>query len=415
MLSRRYFLKGSALVAFAPVVPAFIPRMAEAAGADRDGRILVVIQMDGGNDGINTIVPFDDDGYGRNRRSLRIGPRELLKLNTHVGVSFAMQDAYDLYNDGRLAIVQGVGYPNPNRSHFESMAIWHTARPKDTNEEQRGWIGRAFDAAPRPKLAETRADPDAIFVGPEVMPKALVGRRINAVAMSRVEDLTLRLPVAPKNTNAPSQREPSGSAAGAPTPDVAAFVRRRVLEAYGTATALADANKSSAAGSEARYPGGELATRLRLISRLIKSGGGTRVFYASQPGYDTHGAQRLQQDRLLGEFSSALKAFLEDLKSNGLDDRVLVMAFSEFGRRVTENDSAGTDHGTAGPVFIAGGRVKAGLVGPTPDLTDLEDGDLKVSTDFRRIYATLLTEWLNAPANEVLGGDFQPMPLIRGA
>lgn len=393
MHSRRQFLRDSALIALSPMVPAFLDTMARAAGPASDSRILVVIQMEGGNDGINTVVPFGDDAYFQNRTQLRIPPERLLKLNDHVGLHPAMRGIASQIDKGRLAIVQGVGYPNPSRSHFRSMEIWQTALLAQTKNE-RGWIGRAFDALPpRP------AGPDAIYVGASDLPKALIGRRTDAASISSAEDLALTMA-------APSDQEPAGKA-----DNLRQFVEKRVLGAYGTASELAGARLRSAATGG--YPASALANQLHLISQFIKSGASTRVYVASQSGYDTHQLQLSQHEDLLGELSSSISAFLDDLQASGLFDRVLLMAFSEFGRRVKENNSLGTDHGTAAPLVLAGDVVKPGLIGKTPSLSDLVDGDLKMSIDFRQVYSTLLTRWLNIPPRQVLAGDFELIDILR--
>ena len=404
MLSRRSILERCGLVAFAPAVPAFLPRVAAAAGRERDSTILVVIQLDGGNDGLNTVVPYADDAYARSRPALALAPGRVIKLDAHAGLHPAMRPAADLLEAGRLAVVQGVGYPNPSRSHFRSMAVWHTARPDREDPADPGWLGATFDKLPRPR----RGGPDCVYVGGDELPPALAGRRSVAATVSREDDL--------KAVVRPDVRPEVRPAAGAEGgEDVAAFVRRSVLSAYAAAGDLAAATGAGGAGAAAKYPQTPLGRRLSLVARLIKSGVGTRVYYASQGGYDTHGVQAALHGPLLAEFSGGLKAFLDDLRAAGLSDRVAVLAFSEFGRRVAENDSAGTDHGTAGPVFLAGGAVWPGLHGVAPSLTDLDDGDLKMTVDFRRVYATLLRDWLGVPHRDELTGDFEPLPLFRRA
>jgi uncharacterized protein (DUF1501 family) len=409
MLTRRDFLKGSSLLALAPAVPAFLTRSARAAASDRDGRVLVVVQLSGGNDGINTVVPFADEGYARLRKHLRLPTAELKKVNDHVGLHPALGDFAKLLEDGRLAIVQGVGYPNPSRSHFKSMAYWHTARldGKDDNPagdqfvpalvSGSGWLGRALDRAPAPA---DRA-PASVSVGLRPQPAALRGGRAVSAALSRLDDLALA------GDFNPADALPRAGAGD----DVRAFVRRSLLDAYATADRLKDVARAGGAG--ARYPATELAGDLRLVARLMKAGFGTRVYYVEQGGYDTHAAQLATHDRLLGDLGGAVRAFLDDLKAAGLAERVAVLGFSEFGRRAAENGSYGTDHGTAGPVFLAGGRVKGGLVGATPSLGDLEGGDLKMGIDFRRVYASALEDWLGLPARAVLAGGFERLPLFR--
>jgi uncharacterized protein (DUF1501 family) len=302
----------------------------------------------------------------------------------------AMGQAGKLLESGRLGIVPGVGYPNPSRSHFVSMAIWQTARRDVEEHGGPGWLGRSLDSSP---------GSSSLFVGASSIPVAIRGRRALASSLERLEDLTfdraLGRPAVP----------PGGD-------DLAAFVQRSTLDAYASSDRLADLAKDRS--SSARYPDSGLANRLKLVARLIKGGYDSRVFYTLQRGYDTHSQQLGTQFGLLGELSGALKAFLDDMDQAKLADRVLVLCFSEFGRRVAENESAGTDHGSAGPVFLAGPAVKPGLLGTYPSLTDLADGDLKPTVDFRRVYATILDHWLGLPSSAALGGTFEPLALFSG-
>jgi len=392
MLSRRDLLRKSAFLSLAPIVPTFLSRTARAAGPERDGRVLVVLQLDGGNDGINTVVPFGDEGYKKHRRELRLPTDRLFKVGEGLGLHSSMRGAADLLESGRLAIVQGVGYPNPDRSHFESMNIWQTARPGRPGGDVLGWIGRSLDAGPLGN------GPDIIHVGDENLPRALTARRATSASFADASDLALALPAPPRTDE---------SAEG----DLAAFVNRTVTNAYATAAEL-EAATTRGADASARYPGTGLAKRLGLIARSIRSGSPARAYYAIQSGYDSHAAQLPTHARLLGELAGALRAFLDDLAAAKLADRVVVMAFSEFGRRPEENGSLGTDHGTAGPLLLAGPSVKAGIFGKTPSLGELEEGDLKWSTDFRSVYATLLARWLHLPADEILGGHFDELPVL---
>jgi uncharacterized protein (DUF1501 family) len=403
MSSRRDFLKsalhGSTLLALAPTVPGFLARTARAARPERDGRILVVLQLDGGNDGINTVVPFTDEGYAKHRKLLRLPSNQLLEINEAAALHPALGEAAKLLESDRLAILSGVGYPNPSRSHFESMAIWHSARVAAAARNGLGWLGRALDGAG----SLPAGTPAAVFVGPGLLPDALPGRRSVAVSLTRPDDL-----VVPPGM-------PFREAAAVPIPgqDLAAFVQRSALDAYAAADRMAAA--AGTRDGDARYPATELAGQLRLMARLIKAGFGTRVYYAKQAGYDTHSGQFAAHAALLAEWAGALRAFLDDLAAAGLAERVAVLTFSEFGRTVRENGSAGTDHGTAGPVFLAGPHVKSGLCGPLPSLLDLDPvhGDLKVALDFRRVYATVLVDWLRLPAQAALGGEFERLPLFR--
>jgi uncharacterized protein (DUF1501 family) len=388
-------LGGSSLIALAPTVPGFLARTARAAAPGRDGRVLVVLELNGGNDGINTVVPFADEGYAKHRKALRLSRDRLVKVDDRVGLHPSLAGFGKLLEAGHLVVAQGVSYPNPSRSHFQSMATWHTARLDPEDHKGAGWLGRALD--------EARGGAASLQVGHDPPSVAIRGRRSIATAIARIEDLTLESP------------DPRQALAGTrPGDDAAGFVRRSMLDAYTTADRI---QKISSHKDDARYPESGLASRLRLIARLLKGGQGARVFYTLQPGYDTHAGQLFAHSGLLLELSNALTAFLDDLGAAGLADRVTVLLFSEFGRTVAENVSAGTDHGTAGPVFLAGPKVRGGVVGATPSLLDLDPkhGDLGTVLDFRRIYAAVLEDWLGLPAASALGGDFERLPMFHSA
>jgi len=308
---------------------------------------------------------------------------------------------------GGLAVIQGVGYPNPSRSHFKSAAIWHSANvnlprgggetPDPESDAAFGWIGRVLDGLPKPVGGSAAA----MFIGTGSLPLALRGRRAVVPALTRPEDALLHL----KGDAKASVKGPD-SASG-----LAAFVQRSTLDAYVNSERMAEVVRAKDGAST--YPAMALAGRLRVIARLLKAGLGTRVFYTRQEGYDTHYAQLTTHPLLLSELGGALRAFLDDLAAAKLAERVAVLCFSEFGRTVKENAEGGTDHGTAGPVFLAGPRVQSGVVGKTPSLLDLEDGEPKMSVDFRRVYATVLEKWLGLPAKPALGATFEPLPLFR--
>ncbi len=397
MLTRREILRRSSVLSLAPMLPAFLTRTAIAAKPERDARILVVVQLDGGNDGINTVVPYRDEAYPRLRRELRIAGDRVCKLNDEVGLHPSMRSAADMVQDGRLAIVQGVGYPNPDRSHFRSMAIWQTASPEDPGPASNGWLGRALDAIPG------RRDPSAVFIGRRELPRALRSRRAITASFADPSDLALALPA-----DADAQHpDPNAS-------DLSVFVQQTVAGGYATARELAEANGRRAKSKSAvRYPDGELGRQMQLVAQSILSGAAARVYYVIQPGYDTHQAQGPAHSQLLGELSRSLRAFHDDLAAAGRADEVVTLAFSEFGRRPEENGSLGTDHGTAGPVFLAGKAVRPGPIGTTPKLTDLVNGDLRWNIDFRRVYATILDRWLQIPSESILGQRFEPVPILK--
>jgi uncharacterized protein (DUF1501 family) len=400
MITRRGFLarglRDATLIALAPTLPGFLARTAHAAGPEKDGRILVVLQLDGGNDGINTVVPFKDEGYARHRKALRLPEKRLIKVSGEVGLHPAMVDAGKLLESGRLAIVPGVGYPNPSRSHFRSMAIWQSARLDERDHTGLGWVGRGLDEGPTTRDGA----PAALLIGSDDPPPAIRGRRSVSAALDRLDDYAL--------SDKEAEAKPIGSSTAGD--DLGQFLRRSLLDAYTTADRLAAV--AGARDGHASYPESELARRLGLVGRLIKAGLGTRVYYLEQGGYDTHGHQLARHAPLLEDLSASLRAFLDDLAASRLAHRVLVLVFSEFGRRVAENGSMGTDHGTAGPVLLAGPCVRPGLQGAYPSLMDLADGDLKMTVDFRRVYATLLEGWLGLPAKGALGGGFEPLPLL---
>jgi uncharacterized protein (DUF1501 family) len=403
MVSRRSFLQSSSIVALSPLVPDMLCRAAQAATPQSDGRALVVIQLDGGNDGLNTVVPYADDAYAKLRPKLRIDSERVHKLNDHVGLHPQMRAAKELFDDGRLVIVQNVGYPNPSRSHFRSMRIWQTASFDDAAHDGYGWLGRSMDQRlPSPVGASAAADAQLVYVGDGEIPVSLWARRATSASLERLDDLTLQKRPPPVLEN--DQVRAEGN--------VRQFVTRNVLAAYASAEQVAAKQRAAKAPAAAKYPGSKLASRLNVISQLLQSGSQTRVFYAVQDGYDTHAAQEFTHGQLLSEFSQALKAFLDDLKTSELHERVTVLAFSEFGRRAAENESRGTDHGAAGPVFLAGAPVKGGVLGTAPDLNNLDGGDVRSECDFRNVYATLLEDWLDVPAAAVLGEAFDTLPLL---
>ncbi|AWM40250.1 hypothetical protein GobsT_12930 [Gemmata obscuriglobus] len=383
MHTRRSFLQSSAVLALAPTVPLFVSRSLASAPADRDARVLVVVELDGGNDALNTVVPLADETYARLRPKLKHDPKRLRKLTDSIGLHPALKPLDKLLDAGRLAVLPGVGYPNPNRSHFESMARWHTASLDPEELTGYGWLGRALDPSGGSLFA----------VGGEVSP-ALRGRRSSAVAFKRLEELHLADAAARQGVGRDTSE------------DLLGFVRRQAVDAHTAADKLARLASTTSGPS---YPQSELANRLQLTARLMKSGVGARVFYTQQSGYDTHSQQQFTHANLLSEFAEAVAAFFADLSESKLADRVALLAFSEFGRTIKENGSVGTDHGTAGACFVAAPNVKAPVAGAMPNLTDLDGGEPKMTTDFRAVYAALLRDWLGL--GERLGQGIAPVSL----
>ena len=411
----RASLATSTLVSMgAATVPTFLSRSAQAAGADpktnANDRVLVVVQLLGGNDGLNTVVPFGLDGYSRARRALRLNPSQLHKIDKEIGLHPGMGGMAKLLEDGKLAVVQGVGYPNPDRSHFRSMEIWESAK-LDPKALETGWIGRTLDASP----AKPGEDVKALHVGTRALPLALKSSRTEIPSLVSLEPYRLQLAGSPSDKR--TAREALDTIARidrGPDDPLLGFMRRTALTAYESSKRLEQVTQPSA-GTPSKYPNFGLARRLELVAQIIKAGFGTKIFYTSLDGFDTHANQLGSHAALLTELSDSIAAFHKDLAEAGQADRVALLTFSEFGRRVAENASAGTDHGAAAPVFVVGPVAKAGLIGAHPSLESLDDGDLKHHTDFRRVYSALLETWLGCPSEPVLGPGFLPLELFKMA
>ncbi|TAL04250.1 MAG: DUF1501 domain-containing protein [Verrucomicrobia bacterium] len=435
--TRREFLRTGALGgALAWTVPTFLANTFSALHADaadratqvvtgKDAQILVVLQMAGGNDGLNTVVPFTNDHYRKARPRLALAEKNILKLNDDVALHSSLAGFKELYDAGQLSIVQGVGYPNPNRSHFRSTEIWQTASDAERFENT-GWLGRYFD--------NTCAGCDpavAITIGGQ-MPQAFAAKNPKGICFSNPQSYRFAKSDKPKpgetdmmeesyrklNDADEVQMENSGGSIAAihgaakHTGSPLDFIERTALDAQ----VSSDEVRAIAAKSQnkATYPQSQLANSLKLVAKLIAGGMPTRIYYVSQGGYDTHTNQAGAHERLLKDLGDGVKAFVEDLKAQGNLERVLVMTFSEFGRRVNENASGGTDHGAAAPMFVIGNKVKAGLLGKQPSLapSDLFQGDIKYSVDFRSVYAGVLEDWLKTRSEPVLGRKFEPLPLV---
>lgn len=426
MITRRHFLKQSArgltLVAAGTWAPAFLARTARAAQPDKDGNLLVVIQLSGGNDGLNTVIPFADDLYYRARPTLGLRADSTLKIDDHLGLHPALAPLKTGFDAGHFAIVQNVGYPNPNRSHFKSMEIWHTGHTGLS--QKRGWLGQYFDAQCRGVDPHERNGKIGVSFG-KTMPQALRNEANVGLAIDDPDTFqwnasgeTLALAREQKKIferiNAPggaASFDKLASLGGVGTePGALDFLRHTALNAIGAGDEIRAILRKQK--TEGAYPDSQLASQLGMISRLISGGFPARVYYASQGGFDTHANQPGSHQRLLGDFSASLAAFLSDLRQHGQHQRVIVLAFSEFGRRVAENGSTGTDHGAAAPVFLFGDTIKGGLHGPPPDLANLIDGDLRHTVDFRQVYTTLLEDWLRTPARGIFPERFAKVGLL---
>jgi uncharacterized protein (DUF1501 family) len=438
LTTRRDFLRTTLLGgAMSWTVPSFVAQTFSALHAAADGSltqiatgkdspILILIQLAGGNDGLNAVVPYTNDFYYKARPTLGIPAANVLKLSDTLGLNPALTGFKSLYDAGHFAVVNGVGYPNPNRSHFRATEIWQTATDSDKYADT-GWLGRYFDNAC------AGCDPTVgISIGPR-LPQAFSSSKISGISLQNPnsyrfmgakpgddEEMAYRSMFAPGADAVPTDGGNTGGSismvSGTMTVSNGAgaldFLERTSMDAEVSSDrirAIAGNVKNMAP-----YPKNGLANDLSLVARLIAGGLSTRVFYVSQGGYDTHYQQRNSHDSRLKELGDSVKAFSDDLTAMGHFDRVMIMTFSEFGRRVTENGSHGTDHGAAAPMFLAGGRLKAGLYGAEPSLApaDLLDGDIKYNTDFRSVYASFLENWLKTPTTPILGRTFDTLPVV---
>lgn len=403
MTNRRDFLKTSSLIGIGSTLPTFLAKTALAAPmADQKGAkdtILVVVQLTGGNDGLNTVIPYKDPTYGKYRPTIAIPADKVKKLDDQVGLHPSLEGLAELYQDRSFSVIQAVGYPNPSQSHFRSMDIWHAASTAESLTE--GWIGKA--------LKHMNSSAFHVAAGNESSPLALNGAPARVPSIKSLEDFQLRLSESAQKP----VLEGSAKVGSSTGPSMLDFVRRTALNTYSSTDKLKEIGKDYT--PKVPYPATGLANRLKLCAQLIDAGLGSRIFYVSIDGFDTHASQggvAGAHANLLNEVSSAIHAFYKDLSARGHKDRLLIMTFSEFGRRAKENGSKGTDHGSGAPVFVVGGKLKGGVIGKHPDLNDLDNGNLKHSIDFREIYATLLDQWLGVPSRDILGEAYKPLPLF---
>ncbi|NBX25191.1 MAG: DUF1501 domain-containing protein [Planctomycetes bacterium] len=423
--SRRVFIRnGVALASLAGTIPAFIQDsafglVAQAAGnpggAGIPGeRILVVVQLGGGNDGLNTVVPYGSGDYFNARPTIGIrapggqatgqaGVALELDRTLGIGLHPSLRGMKELLDDGQLAVLQGVGYPNPNRSHFTSMDIWHTAQPGGRGD---GWIGRYFDNT----CNGTPLPEGAISLG-RTAPLAMLGKVQKPVSFESADLFRWTGEDVDRGMEATYQAiNRAGVLPETPERSQAAFLMRTALDAQVSSDRIRAAVDRR---PMTQWPNSDLARQLRMVAAMIRDGMKTRVYYATLSGFDTHAGQLGTHARILQQVGDAMLAFQNELKAQGDQDRVLTLVFSEFGRRVQQNASGGTDHGTAAPSFVIGSRVRPGVHGNHPSLTDLDNGDLKFTQDFRGVYAALLEDWMKAPADKVLGGKFAKARIVK--
>ena len=411
--TRREFLKtGVTLLGAGALLPAVVQRAlltlqqepARGAPVD-DGRILVVVQMAGGNDGLNTVVPFTDGRYYDARPAISVPPKDALLLNDTTGLHPSLREMKELWNQGVLAIVEGVGYPNQNYSHFVSMDIWQTGDPQRKLND--GWLGRYCE--------KYQGQHEAPFLGLAIGRSLPTSLQTPSVAIPAVDSLnTYRFQddaSAPALSAARHLSLLNLYRQGNPSSFYGALLDKTIQAAEKSTVILQKAHAQYKPAVQ--YPSSSLASALQLVAEAIASNTGVKICHVSIGGFDTHADQIPDQSRQLGYLSASLYAFYSDLKAQGLDSKVVVMTWSEFGRRVKGNGSQGTDHGSAAPLFFIGTPVKGGIYGQRPGLADLDNGNLRYAVDFRSAYASALETWLGVTSQDVLGGSFELLPLFN--
>lgn len=399
-MDRRHFLKNTALASGALMIPAFLkPLEAMAMGSITGYKNLVIIQLSGGNDGLNTIVPYGNDIYYQKRNTIAINKPDVITLNEMQGLNPNLSALKEIYDQGWMSIINSVGYPNPDRSHFRSMDIWQTG--SESNQFlTTGWIGRYLDS----NCASCK-DPYTAIEVDDTLSLAMKGAKMKGIAVEDPNKLyqTTREPFFKELVHSHSDVNLNEDNLG--------YLYKTMAETYSSADYIQKTSKTYSVTAE--YPATPLGNQLKTVSKFINSGLQTRVYYVSLSGFDTHVGQQNQQGRQLKIYGDAVAAFVKDLKQTGKLDDTLVMTFSEFGRRVEQNASNGTDHGTANNILLFGGKLKkAGIYNDAPDLAQLDNGDLKYTVDFRDVYATLLDKWLDVNNSQVLGKNFRGVNII---
>ncbi len=398
-MDRRNFLKNSALASTAFMAPSFLSAFAaERLGQSRAGKVLIVVQLSGGNDGLNTFVPYRNDLYYSNRPQIAVPKNEVLPLSDKLGVNPVMASLRELYDEGLVSVINNVGYPNPDRSHFRSMDIWHTGSGSK-EYWQTGWLGRYLDSS-----CSGCENPHHIIETDDSLSLALKGEKLNGFAMSNPQRLKRaiknRLLQAVSNEGHDYHEE-----------HPAAYLYKVMVGTQSSADYLSAQVNKGKASSE--YPETAFGKDLKMIAELIQGDTDTKVYYVSLSGFDTHANQTGQHERLLKQYADGMKALVDDLKRHYLLKDTLVMTFSEFGRRVKQNAGRGTDHGTANNVVLIGGQLKkAGLYNDIPDLSKLDKGDLIYKVDFRSIYAEILDDWLDTSSKLILKDTFPALGII---
>ena len=396
LFKRREFLQAGSLATASLMVPRFLKAFETNQTVPVGNKVIVVIQLSGGNDGLNTVIPVRNDIYYKERPRLGVQKESSLTLTDEAGLNQALVGFKELYDNGDVGILNSVGYPNPDRSHFRSMDIWQSASKSD-EYIYTGWLGRHLDA----QCSSCDKPTQALEVD-DILSLALKGENNKGLAVKDPKRLYATSHAKYfKDINAAHQK-------GEETID---YLYKTMSETISSAEYIFE--QSRVHPSSQIYPATELGKNLKTIASLILSNINTKVYYVSLGSFDTHVNQENQQKRLFTELDGAVTAFVKDLKANNRFDDVMLMTFSEFGRRVSQNASGGTDHGTANNMFFVSGALRQkGILNAMPDLNDLNEGDLKHKVDFKDVYATILNKWLNADDEKILGKQYEYLNFI---
>jgi uncharacterized protein (DUF1501 family) len=397
-LTRRKFIQLSSLASASLMVPKFLKGWEISPLTGNGNKVLVIVQLSGGNDGLNTVIPYRNDIYYSGRPQLGIARDKALTLTDDVGINPALKNIKQLYDAGNVSIINGVGYQHPNRSHFRSMDIWQSASAANELITS-GWLGRYLDNA----CADCDAHNSLAIEVDDTLSLAMKGEEKAAIAVKNIDQFHKAAANGYLKKLATHEDEHDAQLAG--------YLYKTLRETTSAADYIYAQSKIY--NSKATYPDTEIGKRMKTIGELIISNAETKVYYVSHGSFDTHVNQKDRQQRLFEQLDAALASLIDDLKSNDRFNDVLIMTFSEFGRRVSQNASNGTDHGTANSMFFIGGSLKkAGLYNDMPSLTDLDEGDLKYSVDFRHVYATVLDNWLSANSRDILNRKYDPLDFI---
>lgn len=398
IIKRREFLQVGSLATASFMVPKFLKAFEAPKFVPAGNKVVVVLQLSGGNDGLNTVIPIRNDIYYKSRPRLGIEKTKALAVTDEVGLHPELTAFADAFHDGSMGILNSVGYPNPDRSHFRSMDIWQSGSASNEYVST-GWLGRYLDAQ-----CNGCGQPTQALEIDDVLSLALKGEHANGLALRDPRRLY-------GTSNERFFKDIAAQHADHDHEQPVDYLYKTMAETLSSADYIF--KQSRLHPSTAEYPNTDLGKNLKTIASLIYSDINTKVYYVSLGSFDTHINQEQQQQRLFKEMNDAVGAFMKDLKANNRFNDVLFFTFSEFGRRVSQNASGGTDHGTANNMFLlSGGLKQQGIINPMPDLTDLDEGDLKYKVDFKNVYATVLNNWLGANDEKILGKKYSTLSFV---